>query len=890
MFSRDDLRSAAEAADAAGTGETWPDGPPERIYRLLVESVGDYAIFILDPNGRVASWNSGAERIKGYRAEEILGRHYRVFYEAAAREAGDPEVQLEIAAREGRFETSGWRRNADGRRFWAHVVITALFDEEGELRGYGKVIADQTPQREAAEALLQREAELEEAQQIAHLGSWTYDLDEGRLHWSDELYRIFGRAPGSPVNYDEYMSLLDPDDRDQVRQKVEQAIEDEVEYVHEHRIHRPDGDVRWVQSRGEVVRDEDGHPVRLVGTSLDITELKEAERQARILAGEQAAREEAERTAQRMGFLAEASALLGASLEYQETLGTVAWLAVPSFADWCAVDMVDPEGRLERLAMAHLDADQVARAEAIEARHPPDPEAEAGASAVVRSGQPELYEEVGPELLESWARSEEHLAVLKELNLDSAITVPIRIRERAIGAITFMYAESGRRYTQEDLVVARELADRAGLAIENAQLHSAERDARAHAERARERTNLLQSITAGLSEAVTPQAVAEVVIDRGVAALGADTGALVLARPDRALEMVRSVGLPAPIKDRFARFGIEAELPLAEAIRSNELVVIENAQDYEARFPEVAGIRPLTGTRAVVVVPLRSGAGVIGSLGFGYLEDRSFGPDDREFLMALGRQCAQALERAWLYETEHMAREEAEAANRAKSQFVAMMSHELRTPLSAIIGYQELLSEGIAGPINEEQRQQLLRIRASAAHLRDMINQILSLSRIEAGKEDVLWDEVDVAEIAREAAALVEPDAEMKGLELSVDTPEQLVMETDPGKVRQILLNLLSNAVKFTESGAVDLTVEEHVGTVDFSVQDTGVGIDPADRERIFEVFTQVDQSMTRRAGGSGLGLTVSRRLARLLGGSLTLETETGAGSTFTLRLPLVRR
>lgn len=858
------------------------------LYRLLVENVGDYAIFILDTGGRVASWNAGAERIKGYTANEVIGCHYGIFYDQEARSAGIPEAQLERVKKTGRIETEGWRYRKDGTRFWAHVVITALFDGD-ELVGFGKVTGDLTAERTAREELARRERQLEEAQEIAHLGSWEYDRESGQLLWSDELFRTFGLSRSEPIHYERYLELLHPEDRAEVRQKVEASLERGEPYVHEHRIRRPDGEERWVQSRGEVLEGDDSSSSRLVGTTLDITGIKKSEERARRLATEQTAREAAERTAQRMGFLAQASALLGTSLEYHETLRTVAWLAVPSFADWCAVDMVDPDGQVQRLAVAHMDPERVALAEEIHERYPPDPETDEGVYGVLRSGEPELLEEIPQDLIDSIARNGRHRAMIRQLGLESAILVPIRVRDRSLGAITFAYAESARRYTTDDLVVARELASRAALAVENAQLHTAERDARQHAERASERTARLQSITAELSEAVTPEAVARVMVEQGMAALEAASGALILVRDDGSLELVRSAGLPVEVAEEYARES-GASTPLAEAIRTEELVMVEDTADRDAPYPAATEAPGAPASASMVAVPLRSGTGVIGSLGFGYREQRPFAREDRDFLLALGRQCAQALERAWLYETEHMAREVAEAASRAKSQFVAMMSHELRTPLSAIIGYQELLTEEIAGPINEKQRDQLDRIEASAAHLRDLINQILSLSRIEAGTEDVEWEEIDVSHLVREIMELMQPDVDAKGLTVEIDAPDEVRLETDPGKVRQILLNLVSNAIKFTPEGTIAVGVEQGDSEIRIYVRDTGLGIDAADQERVFDVFTQVDQSMTRSVGGSGLGLAVSRRLAHLMDGEIELESEVDVGTTFTLRLPAAQR
>jgi len=234
------------------------------------------------------------------------------------------------------------------------------------------------------------------------------------------------------------------------------------------------------------------------------------------------------------------------------------------------------------------------------------------------------------------------------------------------------------------------------------------------------------------------------------------------------------------------------------------------------------------------------------------------------------------------------ARAEAESANGAKSDFLAVMSHELRTPLSAIMGYQELLADGITGPINEQQAQQLGRIKASARHLLSLIDEILTFTRIDAGREQVSIERASLATLLEPAAEVVEPLARARGLHIEVNLPRDRVeVETDPVKVRQMIVNLLSNAVKFTDRGRIILSGEQRGNQLVITVQDTGIGISEEHFERVFEPFWQVEQTVTRRAGGTGLGLTVTRRLALLLGGDVSLNSIPGKGTTFTICLPI---
>jgi PAS domain S-box-containing protein len=233
------------------------------------------------------------------------------------------------------------------------------------------------------------------------------------------------------------------------------------------------------------------------------------------------------------------------------------------------------------------------------------------------------------------------------------------------------------------------------------------------------------------------------------------------------------------------------------------------------------------------------------------------------------------------------ANERLQELDRMKSEFIATMSHELRTPLNSIIGFSGILRQGLAGPLNDEQKKQLGMVHSSARHLLGLINDLLDLSRLESGKMELFVEKFDVSDLVNEVVQVLTPQAEQKRLRLesTIDHPEY-VLSSDRKKCFQILLNLANNAVKFTEVGRVNLQVSTGPEKVQFAVSDTGIGIKPENFKHLFEAFRQVDGSARRVYEGTGLGLYLSEQLATMLGGSITVESEFGVGSRFTLVLP----
>jgi PAS domain S-box-containing protein len=588
-------------------------------------------------------------------------------------------------------------------------------------------------------------------------------------------------------------------------------------------------------------------------------------------------------------FLAAAGAALAESLDRDTTLQRLAELTVPNVADLCVLYLTDGPSDIRRVALAGAP-DQMATFAEMERRHPLHRASPGAVPRVINDGSETIALDVSDEQLRELAQNEELFLMLRRLAARSLVMVPLRLRGTITGALLLGWG-ADRPVDPRDVVVARRLADRAALAIENARLYADAEAARADAEASRHRVAVIAEasrlLVGSLEYEVTLQRVAESVIPQmgdwcTVDLLndvdGIDLVAVAHADADTAAWGRR-------LRERFP-IDLDGSTGIATVLRARTPAFVPMVDDATlvaaARTPDELAVLREIGCRSYMCVPLHVRSAVIGAITFAHAGTSNRRYDEADLAVAeeLARRAATAIDHARAYRA-------AQKANRVKGEFLAVMSHELRTPLNAIGGYVELLELGLRGPLNEAQLRDLARIRISQQHLLGLISGVLDLSRIESGRVTYELEPIPVDAFLQSLDALIAPQVASKSLTLEyAPCPSSLAVRADREKLRQVVLNLLSNAVRYTPAGGgIRLTAEPREGAIAIIVTDTGIGI-PADAlDRIFEPFVQLDRSLTRGRDGVGLGLAISRDLARGMGGDLVATSETGAGSTFTLLL-----
>lgn len=675
-------------------------------------------------DGAIVSWNRAAERLYGYTADEVKEKHIRVL---TPPDRIDELSNIFQALRQGEsiphLETV--RQTKDGRMIDVALTISPIRDEAGHITGASTIVRDITDRKrvEQERSLLATQIENERERLhnvVANVPGVVWEAwgqpDEAsqRIDFvSEHVEKMLGYGVNewlSTPNF--WLSIVHPEDKKRAAQEAAAIFGSRKGGTSRFRWLAKDGRVLCVEAQSVVMCDDADNPIGMRGVTMDITERKRAEDSQR--------------------FLAEASGLLGSSLDYETTLASVAKLAVPKLADWCTVHIAEENGELRQLAVAHADPAKIERARELRRRYPLDLDAPIGVPNVFRTGRAEFYPQIDVQNLERAFRNAELARILQEEGLRSCMIVPLVARNRTLGTITLVTAESGRHYDQTDLALAEDLAHRIALAVDNARLY------------------------------------------------------------------------------REAQEAVSAR---EEALRlNNELL-------------------------------------------------------DRE----------------------HSAREEAEAANRAKDEFLATVSHELRTPLNAILGWAHMLRNNKLDQTT--QARALETVERNAKSQAQLIEDILDVSRIVTGKVRLDVRRVELVPVVEAALDSVRPAADAKDIRIeAILDPRAGPISADPDRLQQIVWNLASNAVKFTpKGGRLQIRLERVSSHIEIVVSDTGQGISAEFLPYVFDRFRQADATSTRRYGGLGLGLAIVRHLVEMHGGTVRAESPgEGKGATLTVTLPLM--
>ncbi|HWP75773.1 MAG TPA: response regulator, partial [Methylomirabilota bacterium] len=476
----------------------------------------------------------------------------------------------------------------------------------------------------------------------------------------------------------------------------------------------------------------------------------------------------------------------------------------------------------------------------------------------------------------------------------SMLAVPMLREGAPLGAIVIQRAEAGS-FPESQVTLLKTFADQAVIAIENVRLFKELQARTGELTRSVQELQALGEVSQVLSSTLDLETVLNTIVSRATQIAGTDGGSVYeYDEGEEAFHLRATDNLDEEVVAMARRTPVprgEGVLGLMAATR--EPVQIPDIGAEGVYHSPLRAVLLKTGTRALMAVPLLRENVLIGGLTVNKKTPGEFSPAVIELLKTFASQSAVAIQNARLFREIGDKSRQLELADRHKSEFLANMSHELRTPLNAIIGYSEMLQEDAADLGAEQFTEDLGRINAAGKHLLELINAVLDLSKIEAGKMELYLETFEVAGLVRDIAAVIQPLAGKNANRLEVQCPPETgTMRADLTKVRQALFNLLSNACKFTERGTVTLAVAREASDggefIVFRVSDTGIGMTPEQLTRLFEAFSQADAATTRRYGGTGLGLALSRRLCRMMGGDVTVESAAGRGSTFTIRLPVL--
>jgi signal transduction histidine kinase/HAMP domain-containing protein len=484
-------------------------------------------------------------------------------------------------------------------------------------------------------------------------------------------------------------------------------------------------------------------------------------------------------------------------------------------------------------------------------------------------------------------RDPDRMAIVDLAGARTLLLVPMLKETEIIGGIS-IYRQEVRPFTEKQIELVTSFAAQAVIAIENVRLLNELRDRTTELARSVEELRALGEVSQAVNSTLEVDTVLQTIVTKAVQLSRTDAGAIyVFDEAKREFLLQATYGMDAALIDAIRHQHLDlGEHVVGQAARTRAPAQVADLHEDAAQPIQSLIVR--AGFRALLVVPLLSPDGIVGALVVRRRSPGEFAGTTIDLLQTFAAQSVVAMQNARLFaEIEEKGRQ-LELASRHKSQFLANMSHELRTPLNAVLGYSEMMLDGLYGDMPEKAKGVLERVQANGKHLLGLINDVLDLSKIEAGQLSLAIEDYSMSALVKQAVATTESLARTKGLALTAQIQDGLPKgRGDERRLTQVLLNLIGNAVKFTDKGEVAISAEVADGRFTVAVRDTGPGIAEADQARIFEEFQQVDNTNTRKKGGTGLGLAIAKRIMEMHGGTLTVQSVVGEGSIFRMILPV---
>jgi PAS domain S-box-containing protein len=865
------MHRARRRAEEAGS-ELQQEQEARFALAAIVESSDD-AIIGKTLDGIITSWNTGAQRLYGYTAEEVIGRNINLLL-PPERTDEIPQIleRLRRGERIEHYETVRVRK--DGAHLDISLTVSPIKNASGQITGASAIARDITEPKRSQAELQESERRFRQLAENLQEVFWLSDANTKEMIYVSPAYEeIWGRPRASL--YKDSKSFLDaigPDEKERVHAALHKQMEGG--YNEEYRIKRPDGSTRWIWARAFPIKDETGKVYRVAGIAEDITRRRMIEEDLR----EQTQTIE---TVNRVGRT------LAAELDIHKVVQAVTDAATElSGARFGSFfyNVLDQSGGWYML----YTLSGVPR-EAFE--HFPMPRATdlfgptfrgEGTIRIDDVKQDPRYGKWSP----YYGMPEGHLPVT------SYLAVPVISRAGdVIGGLFFGHPEAGI-FSEREQRIVEGLAAQAAISVDNARLFDAAQKARAQAELAERRSMFLAEASEVLASSLEYETTLGSVARLMVPHL-ADWCAVDILDDDRTIKRLAvahqnasKVELARELEQRYPQQMSDPE-GLSKVIRTGQSEIYHEIPDsllvMGARDSGHLKILRELGLKSAMVVPLLVHERVLGAITFVYSEsERLYEQTDLAFAEDLARRAALAVENSKLYR-------EAQMASRMKDEFLAVVSHELRTPLTAVLGWSRMLH---AGELDEETSDRAREIiMRNAETQRQLIEDLLDVSRIITGKLRLDVRPIEFEPVIRAAVDAVRPAAEAKGIKL------HMVLDTGTGhivgdadRLQQVVWNLVANAIKFTpKEGHVEVRLERINSHIELSVSDTGQGIAQEFLPYAFDRFRQADPTMTRAHGGLGLGLAIVRHLVELHGGSVEVFSEgEGRGSKFTVQLPLM--